>query len=460
MTREDSTGETRAPRPAGPATTPAPTADLPEDRPHPRTPHVHMTVIERKDPDDGTALDGRVLDTAEIRVLDASGLVAPAAVIPVPEPAHLRQLVRLPDSFAPLRPATTASDGPFRSTDMAARADAAPAEAAPAPPPAAYEAYAAGRPCAPAAYARFPRTDPELREYPARSLPGWSAVLGIVASLGAVAWAVAVTGPIDDRLPERVRGNPVLDTAHPVAIGVGVLGALLALVLVLGMFVVEAGTARVLSRFGRYRGTVRRTGLVWAPPLCRRDRVDAGIRHWRSRPMELTDRQGTPLQVMVLVVWQVRDTARACFAVRDCEQYLRRQIEAVAGGVVATLPCDSFTPGTASLRDTEYVNGEMTRKLSGALAAAGIQVFSAQMLHADYAPQVADSMLRRRVASLDAATRTAVLDDVVETVAQAVDEFGRRALIRLDDDSRAGFVRELTVAMYATRTTPPSPPRP
>lgn len=429
MTREDSTGETRAPHPAGPATTPAPTADPPGNRPHPRTNQVQMTVIARKDPED-EALDGRILDTAEIRILNASGLASPPVAV---RPARLAPL---PDSFAPLHPATTPSDGPGRG---------------------------AGKPVPPAAYdapLRFPRTDRELREHVARSLPGWLAVLATAASLGAVVWAVATTGPIVDRLPGRVRGNPVLDTAHPVAVGVGAFGAFAALTLLLGMFVVESGTARVLSRFGRYAGTVRRTGLVWAPPLCRRDMLDVGIRHWRSRPMDLTDSQGSPLQVMVLVVWQVRDTARACFAVRDCEQYLRRQIEAAAGGVVASLPCDSFAPGAPSLRDTEYVNAEMTRRLAGAMAAVGVQVFSVQMLHADYAPQVADSMLRRRIASLDAATRTAVLDDVVDTVAQAVDEFGRRSLIRLDDDTRTGFIRDLTVAMYATRTAPQPPTRP
>ncbi|WP_436789624.1 SPFH domain-containing protein [Yinghuangia sp. YIM S10712] len=398
-----------------------------------------MTVIEHATPQppaDAGAVDGRVLDTAEVRVLNASGL-APAPVAAAwPELPHPQQLARFPD----------------RGKDTV-QTTGGTAVTATGIPPAPYAMHPAGGP----AHTRFPRADQEMCEHTAPSLAGWVVVPAVLVSLCAVAWAVIATGTVNDRLPGRVRGNPMLDIPQPLAIGIGVFGAVLGLLLILGMFVVEAGTARVLSRFGRYQGTVRRTGLVWAPPLSRRHSLDVGIRHWRSRPMQVTDRQGTPLQVMVLVVWQVRDTARARFAVRDCEQYLRQQIEAAVSGVVATLPCDSFTHGSASLRDTEHVNDEMTRRLSGAMAAAGIRVFTAQVLHMDYAPQIADSMLRRRIASLDATTRTAVLDDVVDTVSQAVEQFSRRALVRLDDDSRTSFIRDLTVAMYASRTAPQPP---
>ena len=83
--------------------------------------------------------------------------------------------------------------------------------------------------------------------------------------------------------------------------------------------------------FGGYRGTVRRTGLIWVNPLLLRRRVDVRLRHWRSEPMPAVDANGVALRVVVLVVWRVRDTARATLGVEDHESYLRECVEAAHG---------------------------------------------------------------------------------------------------------------------------------
>ncbi|MCF2528029.1 SPFH domain-containing protein [Yinghuangia soli] len=379
------------------------------------------------------AIDGRVLDTAEVRALTASGLGTAAPAAHLADPGSLERGDHMANRI----------DGTADRTALQpVTHDDAPHGTGPG-----------GEPSTTVVRARFPRADQDLRERRALTLPGWLAGAVLLAAVATAAWAAAASGRIDGRLPGQLRGSALLDVSPQVAVGIGAAAAALALVLLLGLTVVPAGSVRVLSRFGRYHGTVRRTGLVWAAPFNRRRRIDVRLRHWRSRPMDLTDRQGTPLQVMVLVVWQIRDSARARFAVRDHEQYLRQQIEAAVSAVTASFPCDSFTRGAPSLRDTEHIGEEMTRRLAGAMTAAGVQVYSVQALHIDYAPQVAESMLRRRIASLDAATRTAVLDDVVDTVSQAVDQFTRRALVRLDEDGRTEFVRDLTVAMYTARGT-------
>ncbi|NEA52594.1 SPFH domain-containing protein, partial [Streptomyces sp. SID10815] len=65
----------------------------------------------------------------------------------------------------------------------------------------------------------------------------------------------------------------------------------------------RTGRAWVLGLFGRYQGTVRRTGLLWINPLTPRRRIDVRLRHWRSEPMPAADANGVPLRVAVLVVW-------------------------------------------------------------------------------------------------------------------------------------------------------------
>lgn len=113
-----------------------------------------------------------------------------------------------------------------------------------------------------------------------------------------------------------------------------------------GLMINRAGFAVVLSRWGRYRGTVRRTGLLWVNPFLRRRRVDVRLRHFRGDAIAAVDRVGHPVVVSLLFVWRVKETARATFAVSDHEEFLREQAAATVCEVAATLPCDRFgAPG-------------------------------------------------------------------------------------------------------------------
>ncbi|NEC98957.1 SPFH domain-containing protein, partial [Streptomyces albidoflavus] len=67
----------------------------------------------------------------------------------------------------------------------------------------------------------------------------------------------------------------------------------------------RTGWAWVQGRFGRYRGTVRRTGLVWLNPLAGRCRMDLRPRHWRSAPLPAVDADGVAVEVVLHVVWRV-----------------------------------------------------------------------------------------------------------------------------------------------------------
>ncbi|WP_374203566.1 SPFH domain-containing protein [Streptomyces antimicrobicus] len=213
----------------------------------------------------------------------------------------------------------------------------------------------------------------------------------------------------------------------------------------------KVGHAWVLTLFGRYRGTVRRAGLLWVSPLLLRHRVDVRIRHWRSEPMPAVDAGGLALRVVVHVVWQVKDTARATLAVADHTAYLAEQVESAMARVLSQLPADAFHQDAPTLRDAEAVGDALTRTLAAETEAVGIQVFSAQPTRIEYAPEVAAAMQRRRVAALDAQHRDSVLSSVVDAVDDTVNRLTSRGLVELDDYERKALVKDLTVAFYTGR---------
>ncbi|MFE5854517.1 SPFH domain-containing protein [Streptomyces sp. NPDC056500] len=308
-----------------------------------------------------------------------------------------------------------------------------------------------------------PPEDPTLFERPAAVLSGWTGVVAglcALAGIGAVLWGA---GAIPARLIALL-GLPV----YPYR-GLSIdLWCLLTLGVVIALFALggigrgQVGHAWVLTLFGEYRGSVRRTGLLWMSPLVLRRRIEVRLRHWRSEPMPAVDAEGAPLCVVVQVVWRVRDTARAVLGVEDHEEYLSEQVESAMARVVSQLPADAFTDpvrGSAAapmavgrtLRDAESVGGTLTRMLQAECSAVGIEVFSAQPVAIEYAPEIAAAMRRHRIAALDARHRDTVLTSVVDAVEETVRRLTSRGLVELDEYERKALVKDLTVAFYAHR---------
>lgn len=298
-----------------------------------------------------------------------------------------------------------------------------------------------------------PVGDPRLAERSGPALPGWVALLAGLAGIaagGAVLWSVGA-------LPVAPLARLGIGSRPYDGIGLGAWAALTALgaavLLALGgLSRGRVGYAWVLTLFGEYRGSVRRTGLMWISPLLLRRRVDVRLRHWRSEPLPAVDANGTALRVVVLVVWRIKDTVRATLGVADHEAYLREQVEAAMARVLSQLPADAFHEDAHTLRNAEAVGDALTRMLKADCAPVGIEVYSAQPTGIEYAPEVAAAMQRRRIAAIDAKHRDSVLTSVVDAVDDTVNRLTARGIVELDDYERKSLVKDLTVAFYTGRS--------
>ncbi|MFD8107210.1 SPFH domain-containing protein [Streptomyces microflavus] len=298
-----------------------------------------------------------------------------------------------------------------------------------------------------------PLADPRLAERPGPALSGYAALLtgaaGILGALAVLWWRGA--------LPAAAQSAVGLAPRPYEGIGAGAwaLLALLVTVVVLalgGLGRGRVGYAWVLTLFGDYRGSVRRTGLVWVSPLLLRRRVDVRLRHWRSEPLPAVDANGTALRVVVLVVWRIKDTVRAALGIEDHEAYLSAQVESAMARVLSQLPADAFHEDAPTLRNAEAVGDALTRMLKADCEPVGVEVYSAQPTGIEYAPEVAAAMQRRRIAAIDAKHRDSVLTSVVDAVDDTVNRLTTRGIVDLDDYERKALVKDLTVAFYTGRS--------
>jgi hypothetical protein len=74
-------------------------------------------------------------------------------------------------------------------------------------------------------------------------------------------------------------------------------------------------------------------------------------------------------------------------------------------------------------------------------------VEEARIMHLAYAPEIAQTMLRRQQAEAVIAARQMIVHGAVSMVEMALKELAEKEIIRLDDERRASMVSNLLVVL-------------
>ena len=223
-----------------------------------------------------------------------------------------------------------------------------------------------------------------------------------------------------------------------------------------GLDRLSPGQTRVVQLFGRYLGTVRRTGLVVTVPLTARKNVSVRVRNFETNELKVNDADGNPINIAAIVVWQVADTAKATFAVEDYADFVRVQSESALRHVAMSHPYDHADDGENSLRGaTDVVSGEIAAEVAARVVIAGVEVIEARISNLAYAPEIAQAMLQRQQAGAIIAARERIVEGAVSMVEDALSRLERDGIVTLDDERRAAMVSNLLVVLCGdSRATP------
>jgi regulator of protease activity HflC (stomatin/prohibitin superfamily) len=294
------------------------------------------------------------------------------------------------------------------------------------------------------AAATGPRQPDQLvTEHRARFLPGTAMLaLGLVGVLAGVLVAIFARGQ---------------HGAAAVAIGLITALILLASVLVLaGLTPVAPGRARVVQLFGRYRGTIRESGLQWVNPFTRRIVVSTRIRNQESAQVKVNDADGNPIEIAAVVVWQVADTAEATYSVDDYTQFVTIQAETAVRHIANSYPYTSSREGELSLRDNaDEVTGELSTEIAARVASAGVRIIESRLTRLSYAPEIAQVMLRQQQASAVVGARQRIVEGAVGMVQLALQRLQDEDVVELDEERKASMVSNLLVVLCSDQATQP-----
>ena len=221
-----------------------------------------------------------------------------------------------------------------------------------------------------------------------------------------------------------------------------------------GLVPVVPGEARVIQLFGRYRGTVRDSGLKWVNPFTNRIEVSTRIRNQESAQLKVNDADGNPIEIAAVVVWQIRDTAHAIYSVNDYRAFVTVQTETGVRHIANSYPYDNRGMERMSLRDNA---DEITERLSAELAdrvkPAGVKVIESRLTRLSYAPEIAQAMLRQQQASAVVGARFRIVEGAVGMVQLALQRLEEEGVVQLDEERKAAMVSNLLVVLCSEQAT-------
>ena len=228
------------------------------------------------------------------------------------------------------------------------------------------------------------------------------------------------------------------------------------LILLWGSFVVNPNEGRVLQFFGRYVGTAKDSGLRWANPLYKKERISLRARNFETERSKVNDTDGNPIEMAAVVVWNVVDTAEATFEVDDYINYVHVQSESAVRDLATQYPYDSYEEGQISLRgNTEEIAGQLKTEIQSRLQKAGVEVLEARITHLAYAPEIASAMLQRQQAGAIIAARSQIVEGAVTMVQMALEDLSSRGVVELDEERKAALVSNLLVVLCGDKGTQP-----
>lgn len=256
----------------------------------------------------------------------------------------------------------------------------------------------------------------------------------------------------------------------------GIIGIILSFFIWCGFIMLEPGEARVITFFGNYKGTFKRTGYYWINPLMSTKKLTLRARNLDAAPIKVNDKTGNPVMIGMVIVWKLKDTYKAIFEI-DSQTIAKTtaagkeevSIGASTSGLMSAFENFVKIQGDSALRQVasqyaydetdlksdeitlrsggDEINRELEAKLQERLLMAGIEIVEARINYLAYAPEIAAVMLRRQQATAIITAREKIVEGAVSMVKMALDKLSDEEIVELDDDKKAAMVSNLLIVL-------------
>ena len=297
----------------------------------------------------------------------------------------------------------------------------------------------------------------EINEKRAREKNGWvMLVVVLLVMIGGIAM-FAVGAVYTDQIP-----------ALAAIMVLGIVLFFVGIVMLCGFKTLQPNESYVFTLFGKYYGSLQRDGFYWVNPFCAAvnparatmgsaKKLSLKAMTLNNEKQKVNDEEGNPIEISVVVIWRITNTARAVFNVDNYMAYLSTQCDAAIRQVARQYPYDVSSNGDEkSLRGSaQEVADILKEEIQTRADMAGIEILEARISHLAYAPEIAAAMLQRQQASAIIAARQKIVEGAVSMVKMALDKLSDEEIVTLDDEKKAQMVSNLLVVLCGNKDAQP-----
>jgi regulator of protease activity HflC (stomatin/prohibitin superfamily) len=260
-----------------------------------------------------------------------------------------------------------------------------------------------------------------------------------------------------------------------------------------GLKVLKPNEAYVLTLFGKYYGTLRGPGFFFVNPFVtaatpskteapaaqaagqelsnllkaaatgtntgKGKKISLKAMTLNNEKQKINDLLGNPIEIGIVVIWRVVNTAKAIFNVDNYGEFLSIQCDSALRGIVRLYPYD--VPGDddedeRSLRgSSQEVADGLKTAIQEKVDAAGLEIMEARITHLAYAQEIAAAMLQRQQAAAIIDARSAIVKGAVDMVEMALSHLSEHDIVDLDNERKAAMVSNLLVVLCGNKDVHP-----
>jgi regulator of protease activity HflC (stomatin/prohibitin superfamily) len=264
-------------------------------------------------------------------------------------------------------------------------------------------------------------------------------------------------------------------------------------ILFAGLKMLNPNEALVLTFFGNYYGSIKKDGLFWINPFCTAINTAAGnngaplfqvttgssstndnVKNLKmniggkkkislktmtlnNEKQKVNDALGNPIEIGVVVIWRITNTAKAVFNVDNYLEFLSIQSDSAIRNVSRLYPYDvNEGEDELSLRGSSIEVAEKLKiELQKKAEVAGIEIVEARITHLAYATEIAAVMLQRQQAAAIIDARKMIVEGAVGMVEMALNRLHEKNTVELDEERKAAMVSNLLVVLCANKEAQP-----
>lgn len=221
--------------------------------------------------------------------------------------------------------------------------------------------------------------------------------------------------------------------------------------------IVKPNDAYVYTMFGKYKGTINEPGFYWIYPLwIKHAKVSLKMSTLNNDVQKVNDELGNPIEIGVVIIWKIINTARACFVVENYNNFISTQADSSVRHVARLHPYDTEKGGEKSLRGSTVEIASLLRNdLQERVKFAGIDIIEVHIAHLAYAPEIASAMLQRQQATAIIEARQKIVDGAVGMVESALVQISEKKICEFDNKTKASTVSNLLVVLCSSKDATP-----